>query len=278
MNPHTRVIICCYEGDQHQIYVPAYTHHGCPVTVLSPEDSQANVPGVENRYGGKRAYIGQESLDRQREHLKIMLTYPEDFFLCHDSDSLCLDAKIPDYLYAEPDLVWSNQVFDNIPEHQGQFGDWPHVAFQPPYFLSRKTIEAMLAVADDPRVKASPVMPFIDFYMVQLTMVAGLPWRRFLDAISCGITADPRKRGIIDPRLARTYAQNTEMVMNSVLHHGAVILHSVKDPDAAAMFLQARQHYLVGNPNPVPQITQAPVVGGPKRNRVQRPPLSGLKA
>lgn len=276
MNEDTRVAICCYEGDAHQLNLDAYLHHECPVTILSPENSRVIVehPGLNYRFGGVRAYIGQESLDRQRRHLGILLEYPENHFLIHDSDSVCLDAKIPSYLYAEPDLVWSNQVDDCIPDHQNQFAEsWPHVAFQPPYFLSRKTIERMLAVADDPRVQASPIMPFIDFYMVQLTMVAGLPWRRFNDCISCPITADPLKVPTMKPEQLATYTENFNAVMQSVLTRGANILHSVKDPAAVNELLQARRHYLVGNPNPVPRATRAPKVG-----RGQRQSLGGHKA
>lgn len=269
MNTNTRITVHCYAGDQHQIHVPAYTHHGCPVTVFSPTDSPAEVSGVENVHAGLRAYTGQLSLDRQLEHLKIMLTYPEDFFLCHDADSVCLDPIIPRYLYAEPDIVWANQVEDCIPEHQPFFHGWPNIALQPPYFLSRKTIEAMIDVSTDPRAVASPMMPFIDFYMVQLTMLAGLPWQRFRDCISCPITADPLKRDGLDAKLRAIYDQNTDAVMQSVLHKGAVMLHSVKDPDRVQEFLQARLHFLAGNPDPVPRISRAPRVG---RGRVMGGP------
>jgi hypothetical protein len=271
MNEDTRVIICCYEGDMHQLNLGAYLQHGCPVTVLSPDDSRAVIdhPGIDCKFGGKRAYTGQDSLDRQHEHLKLMLTYPENFFLIHDSDSVLLDAKIPDYLYAEPDVVWSNQVDDGIPEHQATFPEgWPHIALQPPYFLSRKSIEAMVVVGDDPRVKATPVMPFIDYYMVQLTVVAGLPYKRFADCLSCPITCDPRQRDNCNAGQIETYKSGYQIAMNAVLHGGATVLHSVKDPSAVEEFLQARRQFLVGNPNPVPRMSPPPTVGGRRRGRV----------
>lgn len=267
MNEDTRVIVCCYEGDQHQLCFENYAQHGCPVTVMSPDNSRAtNVPeGVETRFGGLRAYIGQESLDRQHEHFKLMLQYPEKFFLIHDSDSAMLAAKIPDYLYAEPDLVWSNQVDDAIPEHQTTFLEgWPHVAFQPPYFLSRKTIEAMVAVGADPRVQASPVMPFIDYYMVQLTMVAGLQWRRFADCISCPIAPDPRKVGHLIPVHVETYRNGYKIAAEAV-RNGASILHSVKDPEAVLRFMDMHKAFLAGNPVHTPKVTRPPKVGrGPR--------------
>lgn len=271
MNENTLIAICCYAGDAHQMNIPLYTHHECPVVVLSPVDSQAIVdhPGVECRFGGKRAYIGQDSLDRQVEHLKILLTYPHEFFMIHDSDSVCLDAELPKYLYDEPDLVWSNQVFDNIPEHQPHIPDgWPKVAFQPPYFLSRKTIEKMLAVADDPRCKASPCMPFIDFFMVQLTMVAGLEWRRFPDCMSFGICADPQRRTPLEPRAVTMYTRNTHMALNAVRNEGVRIVHSVKDPSIAEDLYVARRQYLGHNDaSPRHVLLPAQVVGGDALSR-----------
>lgn len=266
MNEDTRVVICCYDGDKHQLNLGAYLHHGCPVTIMSPDDSRAlfDYPGIDCAFAGKRAYIGQDSLDRQHEHLKLMLTYPEKFFLIHDSDSVLLDPKIPDYLYADPDVVWSNQVDDGIPDHQNHFPDgWPHVAFQPPYFLSRKTIEAMVVVKDHPLCRASPMMPFIDFYMLQVTMVAGLRWRRFMDCISCPITLNPITHPV-EGRSAQTqstYAQNIRLVTDSVQKNGVNILHSVKDPDAVDHFLQARMDFLSGNPNPSPRVWPPTMVG-----------------
>jgi len=265
MNEDTRVAVCCYAGDQHQVIgaLEFYLHHGCPLVILSPEDSKAEItyPGVENRFAGKRAYIGQDSLDRQREHLKLLLTFSENHFLIHDSDSVNLDAKIPDYLYEDPDVVWSNQVNDDIPEHQetlNRYG-WARVAFQPPYFLSRKTIEAMLAVADDPRCKATDMMPFIDYYMVQLTMCAGLRWARFKDSISCPIAIDLQK---INPPAADlvTYSQGFKIAMGAVRNGGANILHSIKNPHAIRELAEAHKLWLAENPDKTPTPTRAPRV------------------
>jgi hypothetical protein len=244
LNPNTRVAVCCYDGDQTQVIhnLGLYLHHECPLVVLSPEDSKAEIryPGIENRYGGKRAYIGQDSLDRQRRHLELLLEFPEDHFLIHDSDSLCLDPKIPAYLYAEPDLVWSNLVIDAIPEHQAYFPEgWPHIALQPPYFLSRKTITAMLAVAES--IVASPCMPFIDFYMVQLTCTAGLPWRRFENCVSCPISAQ------IGKKMSQAQREIYDTGFKIGLEHvrkGANMVHSVKDPVSANALVAEYKRYL----------------------------------
>lgn len=283
MNSDTRVIVCCYEGDGHQVAeaLEFYLQHGCPVTVLSPEDAKVTIehPNVTNLYGGKAAYIGQDSLDRQAIHLQLCLGFPENHFLLHDADSIMLDPKIPDYLYSEPDVVWSNQVFDDIPEHQATFeADWPHVAFQPPYFLSRKTITAMLAVKDDPRVQASPVMPFIDYYMVQLTMVAGLPWRRFMDCISCPIAVDLRKLHV-STRDKETYGMGMKIALEAVAR-GAYILHSVKNHLAIRTLMEARKAYVAGHPFTAPQASVQRVGGNPMQRRLRMggPPGPGLKA
>lgn len=241
MNEDTRIAICCYEGDQHYVIkaLGNYLQHQRPVVVLSPEDSKAEIryPGIENRFGGKRAYIGQDSLDRQRIHLKILIDqFPENHFLIHDSDSICLAPELPRYLYDEPDHVWSNLVNDDIPQHIPEFDTrpgWPHVAFQPPYFLSRKTIEAMLAVADRPEAKASPIMPFIDFYMVQLTMLAGLSYRRFPHCVSC--SDHPSMCG-------------ADIMSNQVRNDGAIFIHSVKRPEVYQRLLLDRQEYLRTHP------------------------------
>jgi hypothetical protein len=248
MNPDTRIVVCCYAGEAHQFGLDIYLHHECPVLILSPEDSPVtvNLPNVYYRFGGKRAYIGQDSLDRQRRHLEILLEYPQNHFLIHDADSVCLDPVIPQYLYDEPDIVWSNQVDDAMPEHQATFLEgWPHVAFQPPYFLSRKTIEAMLAVANDPRCAASPMMPFIDYYMVQLTMVAGLPWRRFMNCLSCRITYPIRGKDAA-----------------AALRGDAVMVHSVKDPRTVRGLLEARKNFLTRHPVVVPSFIGPPRITG----------------
>ncbi len=276
MNEDTRVAVCCYAGDAHQAIgnLGLYLHHECPVVFLSPEDSPVKVdhPGVESRYGGKRAYTGKDSLDRERRHLEILLEFPETHFMIHDADSVCLDAKFPDYLYAEPDVVWSNQVNDDIPQHQATFPPgWPHVAFQPPYFLSRKTIQAMLAVAD--QITPSPMMPFIDYYMVQLTCAAGLPWKRFLNCFSCPIAGDPKKN--LSIRDIATYNIGIRIAEDHILNKGSHIVHSVKDPRAAQRLLGWRRQYLAKHGV---SVAPSPFITWPESPPPSPPRNKGVKA
>lgn len=268
MNEDTRISIHCYAGDIHQVNFDLMHQHGCPITILSPEDSRAEVSDEDCKFGGKRAYVGQDSLDRQVRHMELLLEYPENHFLMHDSDSILLDAKIPDYLYAEPDFVWSNQVIDAIPEHQPFFPDgWPHVAFQPPYFMSRKIMQALVTAAKDPRAKANECMPFIDFFMMQLTMIAGVPWRRLNDCVSCQISADPLKEPTMTPELFMHHEAGFRLASDAI-NKGCQILHSVKNPAAAALFVEKRKAYLAGHPHALPMYRPAPVIG-PARGRRQ---------
>ena len=241
MNENTRIVACCYAGDQCQVIraLGAYLHHQCPFVVLSPEDSPAEIryPGVENRFAGKVAYIGQDSLDRQREHLKLLLTFPEEFFLVHDADSVCLSPELPAYLYREPDILWSNLVNDDIPEHQAAYPEgFPHIAMQPPYFMSRKTIEGLLAVAEG--IVANPTMPFIDHYFPQLAVKAGWAYRGFPDGASCST----------DPSLPC----GLQILSTLVKRDGHIFLHSIKRREVLDQLLQDRQQFVQEHPELTP--------------------------
>lgn len=257
MNPDTRVAVCCYAGDQHYVTELLGVHraHECPITVLSPEDSRAEVPGVDNRYGGKRAYIGQDCLDRMREHLKILLTYPENYFLIHDSDSVCLSPELPSYLYEE-DVLWSNLVSNPIPEQQpGYASDIPHIAFQPPWFMSRKVVERLLAVSEGNTV-CNPVLPFIDYWMVEMAVRNGIPWKPLPKALSAGLHSSPAD-------LDRAVAW---------VHNDALIyVHTVKGAKFAQPLLFAYEYRgrpMPGSPPPRRRRSQLPYQG----------PIGGLKA
>jgi hypothetical protein len=230
MNEDTRIAVCCHAGDGYLAlqHLGLYLQHGCPLTVLSPEDSKVTIdyPGVDNKYGGKRAYTGPDSLTRQAEHLRLLLQYSENYFLIHDADSISLAPKIPDYLY-ERECVWSNVYQDTTLHQQVEYPEgWPHVAFQPPYFLSRKTIERMLAVKD--RVIPSKIMAFIDFYMLQLTMTAKLDWDTFHE-------------GITGPLF---HPVHESIAIDKIKNHGFIFIHAAKDERATNAFVEARRQYV----------------------------------
>lgn len=181
MNENTLVAVSAYAGDQHQVEtnLPVYLHHECPVLILSPEDApitDVKDPRVCFRQAGKKGWIGTHTLERHLLFLKILLEYPQEFFLFNDADSICISPEIPKYLYAYPEIVWSNEVWDTNPAPSFL----PKIALQPPYFLSRKNIEGMIACAGslpisyytEPESPKGWPLPFptecIDHYMLQL--------------------------------------------------------------------------------------------------------------
>jgi hypothetical protein len=175
MNPRTLVSVHCYEGDQHQVkdFLPWYMHHECPVIIMSPEDSPVIIRPHICHHAGRRAYIGQESLDRQRKHLEILLGYPHDFFLLNDSDSFCISPELPKYLYEESQYFWSNECGEPRPHPS----PYPKIAMQPPYFVSRRNLERMVRVA--PRIAVHPITPYIDWFMLAMVYEAGIEHRPF---------------------------------------------------------------------------------------------------
>jgi hypothetical protein len=237
MNDNTLVTIHGYAGDAGQIdmMMPYYKHHGCPVMVLSPEDSPItprmlknpghNV-GVEFRTAGKRAYIGQLSLDRQLEHLRVMLNDPRQFqwFLANDADSVVLKVDLPQYLYEEKDVMWSNIVSDAMHDHHRPPGyPWPHLAFQPPYFFSRHVLEKIVAVG--PSVPGDPGTPFIDWVMMAWTVAAGMKYKSFPEGVSCPTIPD---------------TEHLRNMVTLVETGDKYFLHAIKDPRAFHAIVYAR--------------------------------------
>ena len=246
MNPNTRVSVHGYSGDMQQVVgaMPIYLHHECPLTVLSPEDAKIEIPDVDCRFAGKRAYTGQDSLDRQWLQMKMLLEYPEEHFLIHDSDSVCLIPEIPQYLYQE-DVLWSNLVNDNMPGRERGYymNGFPRLAFQPPYFMSRRVLERLMAPLADANLPMNPTLPFIDHYMVQIAVHARVPWKNFKDGITGPISSDKH---------------SFEQAWRAVQRKGVVMVHSVKSPDFWRPLMDARSQYVAGggsaHPPPCPPL------------------------
>ena len=252
-NSDTLVVVHCYAGDRDQVVnaLPLYLHHGCPVLILSPEDAPVEIdhPGVECRSAGKAGYFGQESLDRQRQHLEIVLSYPQNHFLLNDSDSFCLSPKIPDYLYEAGDVFFSNEVAEGRP-HKSPY---PKVAFQPPFFTTRACLKRMLKEAEF--VRAHKITPFIDWYMVALACEAEVHTRKFPDGRSSPawrhghipetkVTTEGAPR---DPRAATAQARVEEggndgaTRMEAYVREGVVFVHSVKHKEVLDRLVVAHE-------------------------------------
>lgn len=243
MNPKTLVCVHGYAGDAHQIeaLMPMYEHHQCPILILSPEDSPVPAIGPHHRrFAGKRAYIGQDSLDRQWLQMKALLSpeYQEfDYFLLNDADSFVLTPELPKYLYEDGDIFYSNQVTDFRlpgqewvnPQNPQERHTWPQdyhaghplIAMQPPYFLNRKLLKDLLCAStlkhflkEGQRngIKACSITPFIDWYMVQMCVKAGAQHKPFQTGASCE-TVTPHGIAVMS---------------QCIREHGATFIHSVK--------------------------------------------------
>lgn len=219
MNPDTLVSVHGYAGDQHQVrfMMPYFIHHKCPVVVMSPTDSPilekfvGPKPNVTYEQGGLRAYIGQLSLDRQIEHMKMLLKHPQKFFLMNDADSVCLSPQLPQYLYDEPDVLWSQVVSDAMHDSKRAVDyKYPHLAFQPPYFCSRQVLEQLLTVAD--KIKADPNTPFIDWCMMAWAVEAQVVYKGYPDGISC----------------PTTIPEGRYWMSGAIQKEGKIFLHSIK--------------------------------------------------
>jgi hypothetical protein len=250
MNENTLVTAHGYGGDAHQIkmLLPYMLHHQCPIAVISPTDSpigalQVSVRReVSFRSAGKRAYIGQDSLDRQKLQMQLLLRhYPQAWFLMNDSDSVCLSPKIPDYVYQDPNIVWSNVVDDSgvhpmaerlknikttFPDQEPVY-PWPQLAFQPPYFMHRSAIEKIVAVADS--VRADCRTPFLDWAIMAWTVKAGLAYKGFPDGASCA-TCPELPGGL-------------ETMARLVREEGKIFVHSVKTLPPLLAIAHARLDY-----------------------------------
>lgn len=230
MNEKTLVSVQCYLGDVGRVLnnMASYLHHHpAPVVIMSPKDSQVNIPGLICReLDGNQAYIGEESLARQRSCLKTLLEYPFEFYLLNDSDSVCISPEIPRYLYADREVFWSNE----LPDPRTHPTELPRLAFQAPYFFSRDVLKKLVAVCDD--VKANPVTPYIDHFMLQLVYAADVRHKSFTSMES------PHGSCFHCSESATWEDMQSERIKN----HRRVMLHQVKTLGAIS---QWREDYIL---------------------------------
>lgn len=226
MNESVLIAVHCYAGDRQQVVelLPVMEHHQVPIVIISPVDSQVHGIGPHIcRAAGLRAYTGQKSWDRQYLQLKLLLEYPQKWFLLNDADSFVMTPELPAYLFEDDMTVFSNEVDDfrkpgeswqGLPPwpldyHKG----FPLIAMQPPYFLSRRALEAIVQHSEG--LQACPITPFIDWFWVPACYAAGIKHRRFLTGASC-----------------ETNTANGIAVMSQcVSERGATFIHAVKSGD-----------------------------------------------
>lgn len=243
MNTDTLVAISCYSGDQGRVEsaLDLYLHHQCPVITLSPTDAPANIQHarVGNRQAGKNCYDGQQCLDRYDAYLRILLEYPQNYFLFNDSDSFCLSPELPRRLYQE-DVFWS---FIH-PEGRPHASPYPKVAFQPPLFLSRGAIERLLSV-DRSKVPCHPVTPYPDWYWVALACECGLAYKTHPDGVSFPGWNGGGANSVVGGFHSDANYRGADQMVREVLS-GKIFIHAVRHADVVQRLRVARQDYLAG--------------------------------
>jgi len=230
MNLDTLIAVSAYAGDKHQVEhnLDLYRHHLCPVVILSPADApitSISDSRIHCQWHGLAGWAGPQTLDRHVLFLRALLTFPQSHFLFHDADSICLSPKIPQYLYDEPDTFFANVVQDTNPGPSFL----PKVALQPPYWLSRRTVEAQLAAFargvptsyyGPPQNPDGWPMPFptecIDHFALQLAVGSGHRYKTFHDGASFETSSQ----------------HGLETMAELVRNHGKILLHSVKTQPA----------------------------------------------
>jgi len=213
------VVVHCYAGDASQVeaFLPEYLHHGSSVLVLSPTDSPVRIyhPDVTCGVGGLVGWKGTHTVQRQVIHWTGAAKYPHDWYLLHDSDSVCLSRDLPEYLFEDPEVFWANVIgvdrsLVGTPADVG-------VNFQPPYFFSRSTLHQLIQQAEVLEIPpgSAIVEPHdwnnaIDGFYVQLVRnLLRLPYKTYPDG-------------------ATTWPPDTQDLARDVAS-GARFLHGVKD-------------------------------------------------
>jgi len=225
MTPSTLIAVCCYEGDAHQVRAQMVSHRrsGNPVVVMSPTDSPVVIPPYLHIQRGVRAYIGEASLVRQLEYMRALLTFPHEYFLLHDSDSMMLSAEIPKELYGEGE-IWSNEIQEPRPHAS----PYPKLAFQPPYFLSRDSVARMIRAGE--KIPAHPITPYVDWFMNAASAEAGLAHRPFTDL----------ERATSE---IFTGSDPWEQLRFRIKYMGTNFVHPIKTPEQVKLCLDARELY-----------------------------------
>lgn len=236
MNENTGIFVSAYAGDKHQVEnnLSCYLQHQCPVIILSPSNApitEVSDSRVHCLWMGDAGWAGPQTLVRHRLFLQAMLSFDFQWYLMHDSDSVCLSPELPEYLYAEKRMAWSNEVRDlNTGTSYLE-----KIAVQPPYFFSREVLAALLVAAENPPVSyygeltGDPIPTgCIDHYHWQLTAGSGTPHFNFHSGASWETTSDV---GL------------TEM-SRMVREHGTVLIHQVKSAYALDRLLAERREFL----------------------------------
>lgn len=233
MNENTVISVHCYQGDSDLVRraLPIHCAHECPVIIMSPADSPVVIPPHWPVHLGKRAYIGADSWTRQHEHLKYLLSFPQKYFLLNDADSFCVSAIIDPRLYEQAEgTLWSNEVTEPRP-HASKY---PKIAAQPPYFLTRDSIQRMLDASA--RVPVHNITPYLDFAMLAWACEAGLRHRAFTELEH----PSDRVFRATDPDPVRAAWQQLDY---RIRYRGTCFCHPIKTQEQVDLCREAREYY-----------------------------------
>lgn len=233
MNEDTLVVVRAHRESQARVRESfrSWTHHGCPVVVMSPIDSPVTLieEGLSCLQIGQAAYFGHLMLERLRLELQWMSQQPHKYFLVHEWDSFCLSPQIPEICYSENQqgTIWFNEVRDPRP-HESPY---PKIALHAPWFFSKDVIVRMLAVAD--KIPMHPITPFSDWYSL---------------AMACEAGVEARPWAIIEIGGQR----NAETVdgHERARHRGWCMIHPVKEQSVLEQHLEENRLYRQEHPEP----------------------------
>lgn len=227
----TLVVVHCYAGDADQVrsMLPVWTQHGHPVLVLSPEDAPVEIdhPLVTNASAGLRGWKGPQTISRQLAHWKLAVEHGSDWLLLHDSDSVTLSEQVPEYLYRDAGIFWSNVLCH---EEVHQDDDRPN--FNPPYFCSREQLERLIAAAEQLNAED----PFIDSYGFDIGQaIDGFYTHLILNVLK-------HERWGNFPDGATTWPpQHADLERDA--RRGATMIHGVKTAEQLMRLLLAHQEF-----------------------------------
>jgi hypothetical protein len=197
--------------------LPLWRHHGSQVVIMSPWDSQLVIPGSLFAFVGEDEWAGAKSIERW---VKMLAWCDREchnkgyrYVLMHESDSVCLTSKLPEYLTApeNEEIFFSNEMPENAEPRIQEF------YCLAPWFFSAKVVRKLMAFIQTEFFW--PVGPLHgDRWLGQLLVASGVAHRKFEPGIGCGT---------LGPVTAPDRLPELNQVCDAV-RNGAVMIHGVK--------------------------------------------------
>ena len=113
-------------------HLPFWQAHNCPMLTFCPVDDKIVGPEKIVAWGAK-GHHDSWALDRFKYLLKLLTTYPYDYFMINEYDSMCMCGPLPEFLY-DRDALWCNLFHDSGTQFLGT--SFCH----PPLFMSKKIL------------------------------------------------------------------------------------------------------------------------------------------